>query len=170
MTSPRAQMSKVTLRRQLSATDPPPWIPPTPGRNPACWPRSASLAAQQSRAAKPVSGRGRAAARYACGKSEPADSCPVAAATNHNPPSSLSITHWWGSVSAGPWLAPNEQTAALSVSRRHGNKRSQSVQKETPVSHWYGNIIQPERSGSVAPREADILDTADCTVPLMGLP
>lgn len=50
--------------------------------------------------------------------------------THQSPPSSPFIMHSWVSVSAGLWLAPNEQMTALSVSQCFDNKISQSVQKK----------------------------------------
>ena len=67
---------------------------------------------------------------YACVRYEQSVSFPAAEPTNHVPPSSLFITYSWVSVSAGRWLALNEQLTALSVSQCYGNKISQPVQKK----------------------------------------
>lgn len=67
---------------------------------------------------------------YARVRYEQSVSFPTAQTTNHIPPSSLFITYSWVSVSAGLWLALNEQLTALSVSQCYDNKISQSVQKK----------------------------------------
>lgn len=67
---------------------------------------------------------------YACVRYEQSVPYPVAEPTNHTPPSSLFIAYSWLSVSAGLWLALNEQLTALSVSECYGNKISQSVQNQ----------------------------------------
>lgn len=68
-------------------------------------------------------------------------SFPAAEPTNHIPPSSLFITYSWVSVSAGRWLALNEQLTALSVSQCYGNKISQSVQKKHQSTTGTGTLF-----------------------------
>lgn len=67
---------------------------------------------------------------YACVRYEQSVSFPAAQPTNHIPPSSFFITYSWVSVSAGRWLALNEQLTALSLNQCYGNKISQSVQQK----------------------------------------
>lgn len=71
-----------------------------------------------------------ATARNACATYGQSIFFPASEPTNHNPPSSPFIMHSWVSVSAGLWLAPNEQMTALSLSQCFDNKISQSVQKK----------------------------------------
>lgn len=78
---------------------------------------------------------------YACVRYEQSVSFPAAQATNHIPPSSLFITYSWVSVSAGLWLALNEQLTALSVSQCYGNKISQSVQKQHQSNTSTGTLF-----------------------------
>lgn len=64
------------------------------------------------------------------------------------PPSSLFIMYSWVSVSAGLWLALNEQLTALSVSQCYGNEISQSVQKKHQSTTGTETLFNP--SGETA--------------------